>query len=352
MLDKLLTLLRERRLPWTIQNKLRLRKNRAAFNQRLVVTSPQAGKTIGLTITFRCGFHGDSGGAIAIANLATLLSEYHRVEFVSHPNSNFNPRLGGETVIVEEANLMSDVFVCDIACPHAFMRSVKNAGKRLVITAHGKLHSAHGMDVEHVVQSLALADHIHLVSEAQIESYGLEAGRYSVIANNTTPIQKTRRGRNVGTIGNLDDPNKNAAATVAIGEASEAKSIQLWGTQNHDWGSGRVEAHGWESDKGRIYDSIDVLVFMSKEENCPMAVLESLSAGIPCVLSDIVAHRAFHDCPGVALVDPNDPFSAAQHVNTFLNTADELRDQIHTYWQENFSNETIRALWEQRILRT
>lgn len=44
-----------------------------------------------------------------------------------------------------------------------------------------------------------------------------------------------------------------------------------------------VEFHGFESDMSKVYAETDILVMTSEFENCPMAILEAGSYGIPCV---------------------------------------------------------------------
>lgn len=55
-----------------------------------------------------------------------------------------------------------------------------------------------------------------------------------------------------------------------------------------------VTLHGFQEDVRPFLKEADVFVSTSITEGHPVAVLEAMSSGLPCLLSDIPAHRVFH----------------------------------------------------------
>jgi glycosyltransferase involved in cell wall biosynthesis len=56
-----------------------------------------------------------------------------------------------------------------------------------------------------------------------------------------------------------------------------------------------VRFHGFRSDVRPLLAAADVFVSASKVECHPVAVLEAMAVGLPCLLSDIPPHRALAD---------------------------------------------------------
>ena len=64
-----------------------------------------------------------------------------------------------------------------------------------------------------------------------------------------------------------------------------------------------------------FYQKSDVFVLPSASEGLPKVVLEAMSAGTPCVLSDIPAHKnVFTDKVDALLVCPKDAASLASSI--------------------------------------
>jgi glycosyltransferase involved in cell wall biosynthesis len=186
---------------------------------------------------------------------------------------------------------------------------------------------------------------VQFVSAIQQQEYQLEENRYVVIPNTVVPVNKSCNTQNVGTVGNLNLVNKNVNASVAIALASKANKIHLWSIEQDSWNTERVVVHDWEFNREKIYNTFDVLVFMSKEEALSMVVLEAMSAGIPCLLSNIPAFHQFSQTPGVFLVDPEDIEYASTKLNELLLNKVSLKAEILGYWQANYSHETVSNQW-------
>ena len=77
---------------------------------------------------------------------------------------------------------------------------------------------------------------------------------------------------------------------MRIALKSNADCIHLWSLEEDRWNNPRVKVHSWESDKDKIYDSFDVLVFMSLEETFGMVVIEAADPGAIAALLDEKAY--------------------------------------------------------------
>jgi len=340
------------RLPWFLKVKIDEGKNVFFYSiNKLFFRRHSGTKSQKKTITFKCGFHGQTGAVSSIANIANMLSEEYDVDFISFPKSNFNKYLNRNVKITQKVNFESDLYVCDLSCEHDFLARLKNANKKIIMSCHGMLHSQFGLKAEHKLKSVSYADVVQFVSEIQQQEYQLEENKYVVIPNTVVPVYKSSVTQNVGTVGNLNLVNKNVNAAVDIALASKANKIHLWSIEQDNWNSERVVIHDWEVNREKIYNTFDVLVFMSKEEALSMVVLEAMSAGIPCLLSNIPAFQQFSQIPGVFLVDPEDIDAASIKLNELLLNKENLKSEILAYWQANYSHETVANQWFEFITK-
>jgi len=113
--------------------------------------------------------------------------------------------------------------------------------------------------------------------------------------------------------------------------------------------SGRVIFTGFRSDLENIYPALDLFCSLSKEEGMPNSVLEAMSYGLPCVLSDIPIHRelAQNGNSGILVSELNELPRAIEDLrqNKPQRTALGLRGQEHV--REKYALETrIRRLEE------
>ncbi|MEJ2756361.1 MAG: glycosyltransferase family 4 protein, partial [Gammaproteobacteria bacterium] len=306
--NKIKNIFQERRLPYFIEHRLQYVINMTFFRLNRFLSGLS---WIGLiprrdyesvVITFKCGFHGQTGGVFAIASIANMLAKRYRVEFVSYSSSYYNRVLSHQVRLVKRANLDSNLFVCDVSCDHKFFEALKRRHKKVLVSCHGFLNASHDLLPEYVERSLSYADVVHVVSAVQQDSFQLPKNKVVVIPNATTKIHKMSSTRNAGCVGNLNLKSKNVQRSVEIVLQSDVEKIHLYSMDNDYWHNPRVVLHRWESNKRRIYNSFDVLVFMSEIETFGLVVIEAMSAGIPCMLSDIPAFRQFKDAPGVVLI--------------------------------------------------
>jgi glycosyltransferase involved in cell wall biosynthesis len=315
----------------------RLAYNKLRYVRQVYKKSPE--------ILFMCGFHGKSGGPIAIASIANGLSHFFNVSFLLSPSSYYNRLLsvGVKPVSVSPPNI--ELVICDLSINPKVLAPYKDKGTPILLTIHGLRHALHKLPDVHINSMLQLADKVHFVGQVQQDSYQLSNEHYFIIPNSAWAINKTIHARNIGSVGNLDEARKRTALTVTAGLQSQAEKIHLWSCSRKFSQDNRVIHHEWESDKQLIFNSLDVLVFLSEQETFGLVIAEALSAGIPCVLSAIPAFAPFASCPGVVLLEESQLAEAPAYIDTFLAQKEQLAPLIRRFYVDNFSPQHIDKLW-------
>jgi glycosyltransferase involved in cell wall biosynthesis len=109
----------------------------------------------------------------------------------------------------------------------------------------------------------------------------------------------------------------------------------------------RVNFAGWVDSPARIWAEIDLLVFPSRHEGSPNAVLEALAYGVPVLASDIPEHREILDLGSLLPADDDGAWS--EKIKKILMQPSEslmsLRRQQQQYAEE------LRFDWEAEILK-
>lgn len=89
---------------------------------------------------------------------------------------------------------------------------------------------------------------------------------------------------------------------LVCGQGALAKKLQHYADQ---MGVGaQVRFPGYQEDTPCIYRNADIFVFPSKREGMPVALMEAMAAGLPCIVSDIRGNREL--IPFVK-IDPKQP---------------------------------------------
>lgn len=338
-------LFRERRLPWRVSNFFNVGLNiYHYFLKTIVVFFDFRVNKEKKKIVFCCGFHGFSGGPIAISSIANILTKRYQVSFVTFPTSNYNKLLNSKVRLVSSIDYLADVFIADEGCEHNLLSEMSSAQGKLIITCHCLKNLLTGLTPDYIYKSFSYADQIHFVGGVQQDDFKIDSIP-KIIGNSCEQVSKNEFGRSAGTVGRLTDPDKNAKLSFSIAEKSKLLPFQLWGANAEDFPQKNAIVHGWESDKQKIYNSIDVLVFMSKHETFGLVVIEAMSAGIPCLLSDIPAFQQYRECPGIEFVDLEDTEDAELKLTNLMANKDVLREQLITYWREHYSNDAIAKQW-------
>ncbi|WP_339722112.1 glycosyltransferase [uncultured Paraglaciecola sp.] len=303
-----------------------------------------------LSIEFVCGFHGKSGGPIAIASIANGLAKVFNVNFVLTATSFYARLLSSEIKFTRNIDFSKDVYIVDLSADENVVRQIKAHNKLIILTIHGLRNALHKLNNEHIDNMLSLADKVHFVGQVQQDSYQLTADSFFIIPNSAQAVNKSKTTSNIGVVGNLDEPRKNAATSVEIGLRSDCEKIHLWSTSKQFSGDPRVIHHSWENDKEKIFDSFDVLVFLSQQETFGLVIAEALSAGIPCVLSNIDAFIPFQPCPGVVLIEESEQANAHSLINQLMLEKENLRPQIQTFFNQHFSQSIVNQQWHEKVI--
>ena len=88
----------------------------------------------------------------------------------------------------------------------------------------------------------------------------------------------------------------------------------------------RVRFLGWRRDLATIYGATDVFLLTSRNEGTPVALIESLAAGVPGVSTDVGGIRDVIDSDRVGLLAPfGDAALLADHVSALLADPDRRR---------------------------
>lgn len=347
-MENLSTFLDKPHLPWFIQKRLTRLQNAGYFyrNQAANIARSQSEA---ITIGFICGYHGNTGGTMAIASVANLLAPHYRVNFATFPASNYNRNLSKKVSLTREQLPVSDIYICDASCDHEMLKAIRAAGKPIIVSCHGLPAALHGMAPEYIRQSLDLATRVHFVNSVQQQAFNIDSSHVVIIPNTSTSVRKTRYTHNIGTVGNLDEPRKGAATTIAAGMLSGAEEIHLWSTHSEHWSQEKVRPHPWENDKATIYNSFDVLVFMSTLETFGLVVIEAMSAGVPCLLKRLPAFEQYRQCPGVVLTDSEDPTELARLIDELLAQKESYQDAMPAYFEAHYAGAAILGQWQSAI---
>jgi glycosyltransferase involved in cell wall biosynthesis len=155
-------------------------------------------------------------------------------------------------------------------------------------------------------------------------------------------------------VGYLDRDTKNALQGLDLAQRSDARRIQCWGSEQIAGldpisSYSKLQINGWTNSVRAIHASFDVLISTSQFETFGLVVVEALSAGIPCFLSDIPVYRELYtDFPGV-LFQSGDDLQDIASINRLLSKASRLQPQIMRAWQMKFSNQVVREAWIDKI---
>ena len=307
-----------------------------------------------IKIEFNIPFYGFTGGSIAIVTVANLLCKEFNIQFVTHPKNPLNIYLSKYIKFTHKPSTDAAAYIMESGVNLDLIKSLIDNDAKVVITNHG-FYSTDNLSIKNygypdlqVSKALQLASCAHFISDEQVFSLGklgIQLPHIKVIANSVEAMQKNTRTRAVGIVGDTTLALKNVVTAVAAAEASNAEAIHIWGRYENTFDSRRAQWHGFERNKLKIFNSFDVLVSLSFTETQPLIVLEALSAGIPCVLSDLPCYLSLKNTPGIIFVDALDTTSAKNAINELLNANDAIRENLKNIWQLNFSPSIIQDKW-------
>jgi len=347
------------RIPWKVQTTaFSIYQNACSFLSQLT-----GKKKDGLNISFYCNYHQTTGSTVAISGIANHLASKHNIDAYIKPLSGYSRLLDLKVVqhYLPEKLAGSLVFV-DIEQENSVVNKLISEGKAVILSCHAFPTTLHAVPQPTLIKNLELATYIHFVSKFQraefIRHYSninIESKSF-VIPNYTRQSTKQSTTGNVGIVGHLNRNIKNAIKGIQLGHLSDARLIQCWGSStvaglDDPKTYSELRINGWSNNIRRIHKSFDVLINTSKSETFGLVVVEAMSAGIPCVLSDLPVFRElFSNCKGVIFLSGDDQ-QDIQSINHLLDQASILRRPVIEFWVSHFSNETITKAWFDKLSR-
>jgi glycosyltransferase involved in cell wall biosynthesis len=320
-------------------------------------------KRDGINISFLCNYQQATGATVAIASIANQLSYRHNVGAHIKPLSGYTRLLSLRVrQYFSISSLTGPVVFVDIEQENTTVEHLLDQNKLVILTCHAFPTILHSVPQEKLIRNLELCTHIHFVSAYQraefIRYYPeivIEAKSF-IVPNHTRESRKETVTNNIGIVGHLNREPKNALQGVKLAQRSSAHRIECWGSDSiHGLDDSRLytklRINGWSDNLRKMHNSFDVLLNTSRSETFGLVVVEALSAGIPCVLSDIPVYRELYSgCKGVAFLT-GDEQQDIQTINHFLDQAKSLKPHIIEFWNDQFSNETIRSAWLDKIVQ-
>ncbi len=340
-------------VPWRLQKSADdVRSAFCYYRNTLARPAPRAARP---KVQFLIPYYGYTGASAAMLSIAGLLADDCEVYFRSHPTNVMNQFVPAGVRIVPGIVDGVDICVLESGEDIGLVRALVARGVRIIASMHGGPPTAdglknHGYDDTRIADVTALASSIHYIDDSQrdfVERY--REIHHRKIANCVEGIRKTTRTRCAGIVGDTTLARKNVAGSLAAAERSRADRVHVWGKHAGQASTPRVQWHGFSRDKAAIFNSFDVLVHLSRLEVQPLVVLEALSAGIPCVLSDIPCFQSLLGMEGVWLVDADDVAGAAAAVDAALVVGEGVRDGLVRYWEAHHAPAAVRRQWVEYV---
>ena len=345
------------RVPWRVQTAAY-----RAYERGCSTLSRIPGKhRSGINISFLCNYQQTTGATVAISSIANQLAYQHNVDAHIKPLSGYSRLL---SLRVRQrfsvGSLSGHIVFVDIEQENNTIERLIDNKKQVVLTCHAFPTKLHSVPQPKLIRNLDLSTHIHFVSAYQrsefIRQYpdiDIESKSF-VIPNYTRQSQKTTTTNSIGIVGLLNREPKKAIRSIQLAQLSNARWIECWGSDTihglDDPGLySKLRINGWTNSLRKMHSTFDVLLSTSCSETFGLVVVEALSAGIPCVLSDISVYRELYsDCEGIAFLSGNEQQDITT-INQLLGQAKDLKQPVTEFWQNHFSNEVIKSAWLDKI---
>ncbi len=340
-------------VPW----RLRLAGYRAYQRAKMRISHIRRTRRSRLRVSFYCNYHQITGSSVAIAGIANRLAERFSVDAYIKPLSGYSKLLSTQVAhTFIESNLNGQIVFIDIEQDPDRVGRLNAEGRKTILSCHAFPTVLHGVRQDALMRNLALSTSIHFVTEHQRSTFVHYYPDIAIQEKSFVIFNFTRRSRkrsttgNVGMVGYLDRDTKNALQGLDLAQRSDARRIQCWGSEKiagldpiADYS--KIRINGWTNSVRAIHASFDVLISTSRFETFGLVVVEALSAGIPCFLSDIPVYRELYtDFPGVHF-QTGDDRRDIESINRLLKEAPRLQTQIMRAWQMKFSNQAVRKAW-------
>ena len=304
-----------------------------------------------LRIAFLIPYYGYTGASQAVISSAGAIATTHDVVFRSHPTNVMNQFVPRTIRIVSDLVGPLDLCIVESGEDLALVKALIARGVRIIVTTHGAPPTSagfksHGYDESVMDEVMRLATSIHYISESQLPIIAKFMDRHTrQIPNFVERIVKTERTRDAGIVGDTTSPTKNAEASALAASRSRAGMVHVWGKSADRVSTDRVKWHGFSKNKAAIFNSFDVLVHLSRLDVQPLVLLEAMSAGVPCVLSNIPCFEPLRGVDGIWIVDPDDIDAATDAINQALDLSESVRSGLVRYWADHHSPEAVTQQW-------
>lgn len=202
---------------------------------------------------------------------------------------------------------------------------------------HKNLFSYYGMPDDHIIVMPMMVDNSRYAT-LRIENRESKVFRFGCVCR----LVSVKQVDKVIQAFKLLDINRPAELHI-IGDGPEAESIRRAANDS------RVLIHGalYGEEKVKVMQSLDCLILYSSYEPWGLVVNESLSAGIPCIVSDKVGARndlILGNDPTGMVVDSNDVDALTEAMRTMV-TDESLHSEFHAnalkrmaYWNFDLYN--------------
>ncbi len=188
---------------------------------------------------------------------------------------------------------------------------------------------------------------------------GIDCGRYDISVNREEKLREIgvpADSRVILHIGELSKRKNQMTAIQAFDELDDANAhLLLVGIgemeqelRNHCDYLGmkdRVHFLGFRTDIPELLAVADIFIFPSYQEGLPVALMEAMASGLPCVCSDIRGNSDLIDTKGGYLLHPEDSAGFAQRMAELL-ADEEKRTSMGQYNKEKAKNYDLSIVGE------
>lgn len=255
---------------------------------------------------------------------------------------------------------------------YSLFSKLKKRGIRICMVFHS-LSLSNGLmaKIDELLTDFAakVATHLIFVSEYTMRSWS-KYKNIRNLSNNSfvvyNAIKKYSWTRKISTdvkrisfVGRLSpekDPNLFCKLAVCKRNNGSALQFNLYGNGpimeqlKKEYGD-EVTFYGFETDINKIYSNTDILVMTSIFENCPMAVLEAASFGIPCIVPKVggIPEIIKHGLNGL-LYDERNPKRIAELLDEMIDNYSIFSENAFKT-SNDYSFEEIQKVWNSVIYK-
>lgn len=333
-------------LLWQIKQKLLSVINALQYAKNKVKHKNNASKH---TVLIYPSFDGLTGGSLAFYSIGEMISKFQRVDLFTHLGANRNKivKPSINLIIKLKKDTKYDLIIVDDTTDASTIKQLSDTYQcPVVVSCHCLLNHCHGRKPSDLLETLEAADYIHFVDTCQLADFQQYKDKATIIPNRVEQVVKTQFQNNLGSVGNFNEKRKNLIGVLRTYERTNANHLFIFNYNRIVECAKPVTINRrWISKKEDIYNNIDIFVFLSTHETFGLVVAEALSAGIPCVISNIAAFQHYKRCEAVKLVDHENVQDAAQKINEILESKEKYNDIATQFWEDNYSDAVISKKW-------